>query len=139
MTITGRCLCGNVTYRAESDPVVTILCHCDDCQRHSGAAFSTNVIVPSADFTIEGSAMKTHGTVSGDGGHDRGRVFCGECGSTLITTMADMDNLVVIKAGTLDDRSWVSPQMEIWTDSAQAWVHAADAPERRRFPRSLQM
>jgi hypothetical protein len=26
-----------------------------------------------------------------------------------------------IKAGTLEDRSWLEPQMHVWSESAQPW------------------
>lgn len=37
-------------------------------------------------------------------------------------------DLAFIKAGTLDDRSWLVPEMEAWCDSAQPWVqHESEA------------
>ena len=33
-----------------------------------------------------------------------------------------MDTITVLKAGTLDDTSWVRPVMEIYCDSAQEWT-----------------
>jgi len=38
----------------------------------------------------------------------------------------------IIRAGTLDDTSWLQPAMEIYCDTAQPWVHG-DA-QRQRFP-----
>jgi hypothetical protein len=29
---------------------------------------------------------------------------------------------MIIKAGTLDDKSWIKPNTHIWTQSAQPWV-----------------
>jgi hypothetical protein len=29
---------------------------------------------------------------------------------------------MIIKAGTLDDKSWLKPNMHLWTNSAQPWV-----------------
>jgi hypothetical protein len=42
--LTGRCLCGSVTYRLTGEPMATVVCHCNHCQRQSGAAFSVNLI-----------------------------------------------------------------------------------------------
>ncbi len=33
-----------------------------------------------------------------------------------------MPELTFIKAGTLDDTSWLRPTMEIWCETAQPWV-----------------
>ncbi len=39
----------------------------------------------------------------------------------------------MIRAGTLDDRSWLSPAMEIYCDSAQPWVQLGGGMQR--FPK----
>jgi hypothetical protein len=33
-----------------------------------------------------------------------------------------MPDLAFVKAGSLDDASWLQPAAEVWTDSAQPWV-----------------
>ena len=45
MTKTGSCLCGDVTYEIDGDLIATAVCHCEHCQRQSGGAFSTNLMV----------------------------------------------------------------------------------------------
>src|SRR5947209_8120856 len=50
-----------------------------------------------------------------------GRKFCSGCGSPIITEAAAMPELIFIKAGTLDDTSWLDPKMHIYCDSAQRW------------------
>jgi hypothetical protein len=33
--------------------------------------------------------------------------------------------MLAVKAGTLDDPSWLAPMLEIWTDTAQPWAPRA--------------
>ena len=35
-TLTGRCMCGAVTYKIAEKPLVAGLCHCDRCRPQSG-------------------------------------------------------------------------------------------------------
>jgi hypothetical protein len=42
-----------------------------------------------------------------------------------------MPNVTMVLVGSLDDPSWFTPQMEIYTDRAQPWV--ALGGERPRF------
>ncbi len=42
----GGCLCGNIRYSGEADPLLTVICNCKNCQKTSGGAFSVNVAVP---------------------------------------------------------------------------------------------
>ena len=44
--------------------------------------------------------------------------------------------LAFIKAGTLNDRSWLEPQMQVWCDSAQPWV-PLDSHPGAKLPRGV--
>ena len=52
-TITGGCLCGAVRYTADADPSSVTVCHCLDCQKFTGSAFSVVIGVPKPAVTIE--------------------------------------------------------------------------------------
>jgi hypothetical protein len=134
MTMTGHCLCGTISYQFEGEPAAVVLCHCDDCQRHSGAAFSVNVIVPRSALEIEGSP-RVYATTGTENGNARERLFCGDCGSPMFTMLAEQPEIAIIKAGTLDDRSGFAPTAEIWCQRAHEWVDTSQ--DRARFERDL--
>ena len=46
---------------------------------------------------------------TGDSGSTLDRSFCGRCGSGITSEHSVMDTITVLKAGTLDDTSWVNP------------------------------
>lgn len=119
--IGGGCLCGQVRYSADAEPAFVGLCHCTDCQRFSGSAFSTVVGIPAAALKLTG-ALKTF-TKAGDTGKPIHRRFCPECGSGIMDEAEALPDMVMLNAGTFDDRSWVKPAMQIYCDSAQPWVH----------------
>ena len=52
MHIEGSCLCGQVHYSADVEPTFIDVCHCADCQRFTGSAFSTVVAVSSSAVTV---------------------------------------------------------------------------------------
>lgn len=133
--IKGRCLCGNITYSADADPAAVVICHCDECQRQSGAPFSLNVVVDRDAFTISGDTLTTYVTVGTDSGENRDRMFCSTCGSTVLSILAEADDMAIIKAGTLDDRSWLMPEMEVWCETRHPWITTGE--ERGEFPRGL--
>jgi hypothetical protein len=118
--IEGGCLCGEVRYSADADPIFVGVCHCTDCQKFSGSAFATVVAVPAPALKVTG-ALKSF-TKPGDSGKSIHRRFCPECGSGVVDEGETMPGIVMIGVGTLDDRSWVKPQAEIYCDSAQSWV-----------------
>jgi hypothetical protein len=110
-----------VTYSADAEPVVQAVCHCTDCQRQTGNPFSVIVGVPRADFNVEGSTLASFATIGEDHGGETHRNFCSACGSPVFSIAAVLPELVFIKAGSLDDASWVKPAAEAWTTSAQPW------------------
>ncbi|MDX6699328.1 MAG: hypothetical protein QOE65_2725 [Solirubrobacteraceae bacterium] len=128
----GRCLCGAVTYSSEAEPMFTGMCHCRDCQRQHGTAFSVVVGVPAGSFRTEGE-LASHTTVGDDHGEAVQRFFCPGCGSPIYSLSPAAPGLALIKSGTLDDTSWLQPQVEIWGSSAQPWV--AEVEGRTRIDR----
>ena len=119
--MTGRCLCGAVTYTVDAEPIVQAACHCTDCQRQSGSPFSVVVAVPGPAFSVEGSTLATFATSPSDNDGTTERSFCSACGSPLFSVAAAAPGLVFVKAGSLDDASWLAPTVEAWTSSAQPW------------------
>jgi hypothetical protein len=117
--LTGRCLCGQIQYSANADPAIIAVCHCKNCQKQTGTAFSLIVGIPRSTISIQGK-LKTF-CDTGDSGQVVERNFCPECGSPIISNVAVMPELTFIKAGTLDDTSWLDPKMHIYCGSAQHW------------------
>lgn len=116
--IEGGCLCGQVRFSGEAEPAFQAICHCKNCQRQAGSAFSVIVGVPRGALTVTGT-LKTYRD-TGDSGGTVDRLFCPECGSPVLSDAPASPALVFIKAGTLDDASWVTPRIHIWTESAMA-------------------
>ena len=119
--MTGHCLCGNVTYRAEAEPVVQAVCHCTDCQQQTGTACALVVGVPHDSFTAEGRTVASFTTTGEEHGLNTERQFCSACGSPIVSLAEEDPDLAFLHAGTLDDASWLEPELEIWTRSAQPW------------------
>lgn len=117
--IAGGCLCGAVRYRSDAEPKGAGVCHCTHCQKTSGSAFSVNVFVPAEGFAISGRL--TSYTDTADSGRTLQRRFCGTCGSSIMSETAAFPGMVILKAGSLDDRSWVKPVAHVWASSKQDW------------------
>jgi hypothetical protein len=130
MEIQGHCLCGRVTYRCDQDPVLTGVCHCTDCQQQTGAASSIIVGVPSGALEVTGDSQKTFVTIGEDHDTATNRTFCSECGSPIVSRIDAMPDLAFIKAGTLDDTSWLMPTIEFWCRSAQPWEQPIPGAQR---------
>jgi len=120
--LTGRCLCGGVTYTVDAEPIAQAVCHCSECQRQTSSPFSVVVGVPHAALQVEGDTLASFNTVSEASGGETTRHFCSGCGSPLFSLSAGTPEIAWLKAGSLDDSSWLEPNVEVWTRSAQPWT-----------------
>ncbi|KAI6773632.1 hypothetical protein HG531_000481 [Fusarium graminearum] len=102
MPLTGSCMCGAIAYKSTTDPDVTALCHCTDCQKWTGGAFTSNAVVPEESFSITKGTPKQY-DVTGASGKINHHFFCGDCGSSLYTRLDIMEGKIIIKAGGLDE------------------------------------
>ncbi|KAI8262984.1 hypothetical protein K4K58_013261 [Colletotrichum sp. SAR11_239] len=83
--------------QSAEEPQVTALCHCVDCQKWSGSAFTSNAVVPRAAFKVTQGEPKYY-DINGDSGKKNRHFFCSGCGSSLYTELDLMPD-----AGGLDD------------------------------------
>ena len=108
------------------------ICHCRNCQKQGGSAFSVLISVDSSQLTVTGEPklFLDHG----DSGAPVHRHFCGTCGSPLFSILPANPALTHIKAGTLDDPSIMMPRVHVWCDSA--WSSTLIADNAIRIPRN---
>ena len=80
-----------------------------------------NVVLPAADVTWTGDDLASFAD-TGESGKSIVRKFCRTCGSSMAVEAEAFPGTVIIKGGSLEDRSWLRPGMHMWTGSAQPWV-----------------
>jgi len=120
-TVTGSCLCGNFSYHFDRDRVISAHhCHCKDCQKMTGSGKATIVMVPTESLITEGE-LKSF-TVTGTEGAHVTRGFCPVCGSQTISYVEEMPTTRFVKAGTMDDSSWLTIDSSFWSCSAEPWA-----------------
>ena len=122
MAFTGQCLCGSIRYEFDNPPAMTGVCHCKNCQRQAGSAFSTLAGVPRAEFRFTAGEPKLYEDGDTDSGNTVQRYFCGQCGSPIYSVVPSSPDMLFLKTGTLDDTSAFQPQFHVWCDSKQNWV-----------------
>ena len=125
LPLTGRCLCGTIGYEIWEAPVAAYVCHCRDCQTGTGSAFSVAVLVPDRAFrSTGGEAKSVFGGVTLSGREKQRRV-CPDCGTWVFGDPRQRGTGTAptraVRAGTLDDNSWVQPTRHFFTRSAQPW------------------
>ncbi len=128
----GGCLCGAVRYRLDGEPSMIAVCHCKTCQKNTGSAFSTNLVMPEGAIKLTGDSLAIYEERQSADSPPFFRSFCARCGSPISGQGEAYPGIVFIKVGTLDDPSWVKPTVHIWCAEKQPWVMLGD--EARQLP-----
>jgi hypothetical protein len=118
--VEGGCSCGAVRYRLKASPLSVYNCHCKDCQRYSGSAWSMSMIVRDGDFEVLSGDTEVYGRKA-DSGNVITMNFCAHC-HTWLWNVPPAGSIKVVRAGSLDNMDWAEPVGNIWTDSKAAWV-----------------
>ena len=116
----GGCACGEIRYECTSPPLRMVNCHCRDCQRASGSGYSATLIMAASSVRLLRGECREHRVVA-ESGNLAKREFCGVCGTPLFAGSLARPEFLGVKAASLDDPSWFTPEADIWVDSAQPW------------------
>ncbi|MES2936887.1 MAG: GFA family protein [Pseudomonadota bacterium] len=113
----GQCLCGQVRVSVRGEPLRTGICHCTDCRRDSGSAFTFYAVWPADRFERAGETSEF-----------RGRYFCPRCGSRLFSVDA---REAEIRLGLLSEAPTpLVPGYELWVKRREPWLRPVEGAEQ---------
>lgn len=130
--LTGRCLCESVRFEVTGPFGALGFCHCKQCQRANGSAFSANSTVARKDVRFVSGESLLHEFESSPG---RFRAFCSRCGSPVYKRTTDQPDSLRLRLGLLDGDPQLRTLAHIWIDSKAAWYEIGDALPQ--FPEAL--
>lgn len=125
--ITGGCMCGACRYEAHGEPVDVRVCHCQKCQKATGAPLYARVRMTSDAVAISGPV----GWYPSSDVILRG--FCPTCGTSLFSKRADGSTISLLM-GSLDEPDRFAPSSQIWMSSKQGWVELGGLPGYEEAP-----
>jgi hypothetical protein len=126
-------MCGGVRFEIEQPLVSAVWWHCTRCQRRTGTGASAQARIVSGSLrVVVGEALLRE--YRPDGGW--GKVFCGECGSSLWSRSPDDPELLGVRLGAFDGDPVIRPSARQFVAYAAPWDTVPDDglprfPERR--------
>lgn len=112
---TGNCLCGQVSYKAEGEPMFQANCHCTDCRKATGASFATLVFLKEDHVTISGELKSfEHSAASGN---QMIKQFCPICGSQMFSISESRAGWIGLRAGQIREVENINPQFNVYAGS----------------------
>lgn len=126
--LSGHCRCGAVTASIDRDPKWVAHCHCGDCRKASGAAFTTYAGFDSDAVKIEGPVRayeSSPGVI---------RQFCGTCGTPVAFQGEKWPGEIHLHIGFLDHPEALQPKVHVqWAERLPNVPLGDDLPKFERF------
>ena len=128
--LTGRCLCGALSWTAAGPMLWAAICHCEDCRRAASAdcvswfgVARTSVVWTGPRRSYASSAKVT-------------RSFCNGCGAPASFESTVFPEETHLYAATLDDPALYRPSAHLFWSERLPWVRPGDGLPRH--PKGLQ-
>lgn len=122
------CSCGALRAQCSGEPARVSVCHCLDCKRRTGSAFSYNATF--AAEQVETSGPSNPFTRSSEEGFWGRHHFCPECGDTLFYEIERRPGMITVPVGAFADPDFPPPTVSVYGERRHAWLHiSADVTE----------
>lgn len=119
-TLAGRCLCGQIRWRAPGPVLWAGHCHCESCRRATSAPVTSFFGVARGSVTWEGAPS----VYISSPGTERG--YCGQCGGPLFYRSSRWPDEVHLYAACLDCPDLFRPQAHYHYAERVPWLRIED-------------
>ena len=115
--VKGGCYCGAIRYKIDGVIEQSLVCHCPDCRRVTGAQSVAYIFLKTEDYTItEGSPAEF---VSSPGVI---RKFCKSCGTTLSWEGDKQPGRIDVTVGSMDEPELFPPTKAVYRRHRLSWA-----------------
>ncbi len=121
MTITGRCLCGAITFTLDAPPDWAGYCHCESCRRNCSAPVTAFLTGPASGFRWTGAIPASYESSQGARRH-----FCATCGTPMAFEADHYPGEVHLYIASLDDPGAIRPREHVHHEERLPWFEIAD-------------
>jgi hypothetical protein len=120
MSRTARCCCGALRAEVCGDPDLVAACHCEQCQRRTGAPFGVSAYYRAEQVRTAGASKVF--SRSSQAGRNVETHFCPECGTSVYWRADFMPGQIGIAAGAFFDPDFPAPTVSAWEQSRHPWI-----------------
>lgn len=119
-----QCHCGTLRATTSGEPLYVGICHCQACQRRTGAPTASVAGFAKAQVTIEGptKVFDRHG----QSGRKVRFYFCPNCGTSLYWEADARPDAYILAVGAFADPSFPPPSVSIFEESKHGWMQLPD-------------
>lgn len=131
MTISGRCLCGNIRYLARAEPKWTALCHCESCRRATSAPVVAWMGFAPDQVTWQGARTFFRSSEIATRG------FCPTCGTQMSFESTRWPDEIHLYGVSRDDPEKYKPDLHCHYQEHLDWLNIQDSLPRHQASAEL--
>ena len=120
---TGHCLCGDIRFEYDGPLGPIALCHCSQCRRSHGSAFSASAPIQRVHFRLLSGEERITEYESSPGRH---RAFCSRCGSQLYSRSDAIPGILRLRISLIREPLEKGPARHIHVGSKADWFDITD-------------
>lgn len=114
------CRCGSLKAECTGEPVLMSVCHCVECKRRTGSAFSTQARFAAENVNVMGEFRTFVRTA--DSERTLTYQFCPNCGSTIAYQIDMMPGVVAIPLGAFGEEVLPAPAYSAYERRKHPWA-----------------
>lgn len=120
-----QCLCGALSATCQGEPARVSVCHCVNCKRRSGSAFSYTAGYDATQVSTSGH----YATYRRPGEEVRWADFhfCPLCGTTVFYEISARPGMISVPAGGFADKDFPEPRFEVFDERRADWCRIETA------------
>ena len=131
--LSASCQCGAVQFQSSTNPILQLVCHCNDCREATGSPFAKTVFFKSKH--CESSGPLSVREFKAESGKRTTRESCASCGSVMFDRSEGFPSLVGVMAERINAPFVFEPVCHVWTRSKQPQI---DIPDNvRQYPENI--
>ena len=119
-TITGRCLCGSLTWYTDGPILWSAFCHCEDCRRAASSDYVSWFGVPRSTLKWSGPRVTFKSSTKVI------RSYCGGCGAPASFETEVLPDETHLYAASLNEPQLYKPTAHIFWSERLPWVTVND-------------
>lgn len=102
-TTMAMCSCNSIKLSLHGDPQESMACYCVDCQKAAGGPCTTDVVFPQDKVDImDPEHVAKEWSQKGITGGNKTKVFCGNCGCTMIVKSEAFNDQIIVRTGVIE-------------------------------------
>lgn len=114
------CACGQLRLEVTGTPLRISVCHCSECRRRTGSAFSHNARFERAKVRMMGED-RVHTRLGDEGSRIRYH-FCGDCGVTVWYENSALPDLIAVPVGAFAPVDPPPPGWSVYEERRPGWL-----------------